>query len=395
MPPVQVPVVGRAQNRRRGFRGFAEYTSVTSRMDSFNGTAVAQKVPAGRLARGGFFYKGPGDKVQCFSCRKIVSHWNVGDLPVEKHRAVSPKCTFLRCIYPVGSRQINGEYNEEEEDLDYRLRTGAVVDETPTYPKVPHMKSEATRLESYRKWPTSSHMRPCDLARAGLFYVGKNDHVQCFCCGGMMGAWEPGDTAWGEHEKHYSSCLFVLGHDVGNVPIQSGSHEEERSRRNQIAADPEVLAKAGFYSTGTGDKVMCFCCGGGLKGWQPGEDPWEEHAKNYPGCRFLLTAKGEEFVNNVQLQNRGATNSQNGFSKGGEENTSSEQKDEDPMTRLERLKREKQCKICMDRDISGFLARLEKTIISYDSTTAVFSNKFPKLHATSSVVFILKIASQL
>lgn len=34
---------------------------------------------------------------------------------------------------------------------------------------------------------------------------------------------------------------------------------------------------------GTGDRVLCFCCGGGVKSWQPEEDPWEEHAKHYPG----------------------------------------------------------------------------------------------------------------
>lgn len=34
---------------------------------------------------------------------------------------------------------------------------------------------------------------------------------------------------------------------------------------------------------GEGDCVMCFKCGGRLKNWQPDEDPWEEHAKHYPG----------------------------------------------------------------------------------------------------------------
>lgn len=34
---------------------------------------------------------------------------------------------------------------------------------------------------------------------------------------------------------------------------------------------------------GTEDMVLCFYCDGGLKGWQPEEDPWEEHAKHYPG----------------------------------------------------------------------------------------------------------------
>lgn len=34
---------------------------------------------------------------------------------------------------------------------------------------------------------------------------------------------------------------------------------------------------------GAGDRVLCFHCGGGVKSWQRGEDPWEEHAKHYPG----------------------------------------------------------------------------------------------------------------
>lgn len=34
---------------------------------------------------------------------------------------------------------------------------------------------------------------------------------------------------------------------------------------------------------GAEDIVQCFCCNGCLKGWQPEEDPWEEHAKHYPG----------------------------------------------------------------------------------------------------------------
>lgn len=29
--------------------------------------------------------------------------------------------------------------------------------------------------------------------------------------------------------------------------------------------------------------VKCFRCQGGLTNWQPDEDPWEEHAKHYPG----------------------------------------------------------------------------------------------------------------
>ncbi|XP_016366604.1 E3 ubiquitin-protein ligase XIAP-like, partial [Sinocyclocheilus rhinocerous] len=163
--------------------------------------------------------------------------------------------------------------------------------------------------------------------------LGPNDIVRCFCCGQQLAGWEPGDEAWGEHAKHYSNCFFILGHDVGNVPLTTprprvngqrafletfeGRLESFRGRQHPI--DPERLARAGFYSSGEQDHVLCFRCGGGLKGWRPDEDPWEQHARHYPG--------NVTFVSYI-------------FST------------EDPMTKLEKLQREKLCKVCMDSDIN-------------------------------------------
>ncbi|KAM6999934.1 E3 ubiquitin-protein ligase XIAP-like [Tautogolabrus adspersus] len=196
-----------------------------------------------------------------------------------------------------------------------------MVDET-TFSMALHMRSEEARLQTFSSWPSTAPVRPRDLAEAGLYYLGERDRVQCFCCGGMLGGWETGDTAWGKHTNHFPYCFFILGRDVGNVPFQGVMEEEGSSRQQannhvpkgsfderlgsfagvQHPVDHERLARAGFYSTGTGDNVLCFCCGGGLKGWQPEEDPWVEHAKHYPGCRFLLAEKGQEFINSIQLQ---------------------------------------------------------------------------------------------
>lgn len=402
---------------------FSDFSQLPSRLDSFRGTRLAEQVPAERLARAGFFFTGHADRVQCFSCKKTVENWCREDTPVERHKAVSPTCTFLSCAHR-NPLLLNSSYNESAEDMQYRLGTGEVVDES-IYPKVPHMRSEEARLNTFASWPSNSPVRPTDLAQAGLYYMGQSDVVRCFCCAEMIGAWEPGDRPWEEHEKHFPNCFFILGHDVGNVPLAGGSQVEEGggsgSRTNnavymgtfeerlqsfqgvQHTIDPERLAQAGFYSTGTTDRVMCFYCGGGLKGWQPEEDPWEEHAKHYPGCQFLLTEKGQEFVNSIQLQSRATSSHQNGFSQDGSEvlqgsiaqkaiemglepslvertilnrmrttgsgyynvqslvedclnnednevSTGAEQ-DDDPLKKLEKLQREKQCKICMDRDI--------------------------------------------
>ncbi|CAB1324932.1 unnamed protein product, partial [Coregonus sp. 'balchen'] len=351
-----------------------DWSMMDMRLDSFRGSPLAQQVSAERLARAGFYFTGQADKVRCFSCHKTVENWCGGDTPVERHAEVSPTCKFLSCTHRSRVNSLQGAmltneppYNEDAEDMEFRLRTGEVVDDT-TYPMAPHMASEDSRFNTFGPWPSTSPVRPRELAQAGLFYLGESDRVQCFCCGGMLGGWAPGDTPWGEHSKHFPYCFFILGHDVGNLPSQGGREGEVGETKScpgsqgpmqsfeerlgsfagiQHPIDHERLARAGFYNTGATDRVVCFCCGGGLKGWQQNEDPWEEHAKHYPGCSFLLAEKGQEFVSSVQLQGPGWNNSASSHLNG----CSSHETDEDPLEKLRKLQREKQCKVCMDRDI--------------------------------------------
>uniref|UniRef100_A0ACB8FXH2 Uncharacterized protein n=2 Tax=Sphaerodactylus townsendi TaxID=933632 RepID=A0ACB8FXH2_9SAUR len=189
------------------------------------------------------------------------------------------------------------------------------------------MCSEEARLESFRNWPAYAPVMPTDLASAGFYYAGIADQVECFCCGGKLGTWEPGDQAWSEHRRHFPRCLFVLGHDVGNVesaPNQPSSAElnisdvhDPRLPKNpsmssyearlrsfitwRYSVNKEQLAQAGFYSTGDGDNVLCFHCSGGLREWRADDNAWEQHAQWFPGCHYLLEEKGQDFVNSVQL----------------------------------------------------------------------------------------------
>uniref|UniRef100_A0A9J7ZFA5 E3 ubiquitin-protein ligase XIAP n=1 Tax=Cyprinus carpio carpio TaxID=630221 RepID=A0A9J7ZFA5_CYPCA len=356
------------------------------------------------------------DRVRCFSCHATVEDWNKEDAPLKRHQQASPSCKFLSCAHGLRASKLipSPAYDEEAEAMEFQLRTGEVVDQT-IYPKVPDMKREEDRLNTFSDWPADTPVKPEDLAAAGMYYLRKDDNVKCFCCGEQLAGWERGDEAWGEHAKHYPNCFFILGHDVGNVPLTTprprvngqrasletfeGRLESFRGRQHPI--DPDRLARAGFYSTGKQDHVLCFRCGGGLKEWRPDEDPWEEHARNYPGCSFLLAEKGVEYVNSMQLRypkGDHSRSSQNGFSSHEEapkkvlqseiaqkavdmgfepikvectilqklrENTEgyasvealiqdliSPQKVEDPMTKLEKLQREKLCKVCMDSDIN-------------------------------------------
>lgn len=63
---------------------------------------------------------------------------------------------------------------------------------------------------------------------------------------------------------------------------------------------PEQLSDAGFFYTKVSDRVVCFHCGIGIRAWEDQDEPWEEHAKYSPLCKYLLIVKGKEFVGEVQ-----------------------------------------------------------------------------------------------
>ncbi|XP_037540741.1 baculoviral IAP repeat-containing protein 7 isoform X2 [Nematolebias whitei] len=203
--------------------------------------------------------------------------------------------------------------------------------------KEPQMREERKRLRTFQNWPADAPVTSGDLAKAGFFFLGRRDEVQCFCCGGILRYWVPGDNPDAEHKRHFPTCSFALGRAVGNIPLQTGSSdsvdgqllsqlqrmtmddqgtagqavypemEAEDSRLAtfhnwpaEASVQPDVLARAGFFYTGHGDNVKCFFCDGGLRNWEPGDDPWQEHAKWFPRCEFLIQSRGQEYITNIQ-----------------------------------------------------------------------------------------------
>lgn len=63
---------------------------------------------------------------------------------------------------------------------------------------------------------------------------------------------------------------------------------------------PEQLSAAGFSYTQKGDRVICFCCGLGLRQWEENDIPWEQHALHGPDCEYLHLLKGPEYIASVK-----------------------------------------------------------------------------------------------
>ncbi|XP_063258285.1 baculoviral IAP repeat-containing protein 7 [Prinia subflava] len=203
----------------------------------------------------------------------------------------------------------------------------------------PSMRSVARRMRTFQQWPRAAPVSARDLAEAGFFYVGPRDEVQCFCCGGVLKDWRPGDCPVTEHLNFFPSCEYLHDKGVGKQEVLSlhgifdtvdgqflsvlqGIVSEETALPNEPEypemvteemrlstfenwppnsnMHPEQLARAGFFYTGQGDVVRCFYCDGGVRSWSFGDDPWREHAKWYPECEFLLHSRGREFVSSIQ-----------------------------------------------------------------------------------------------
>jgi hypothetical protein len=59
----------------------------------------------------------------------------------------------------------------------------------------------------------------------------------------------------------------------------------------------ETMAKAGFFSAGISDTVVCFYCGVCLNSWSRLDSPWIEHQLHSPDCAYLILNRHAAFQN--------------------------------------------------------------------------------------------------
>lgn len=226
----------------------------------------------------------------------------------------------------------------------------------PTREQMRLLKNASVRLKTFRNWPNTTTVTKSSLAEAGFFFFNDRHRVQCTFCLVIIGDWRNGDDAMTKHRDRNAGCPFILGLPVGNITLAAtasnavvSSPSTSTLRRPfgsgtggikiRMTAEPEKgenwkplsvyqlgrtgivapmfmayekrlktydswpklvqtresMASAGLYYSGLGDKVRCFHCGGGIKGWEKDDDPMKEHARLYSGCPFVRNNfKGNE-----------------------------------------------------------------------------------------------------
>ena len=68
-----------------------------SRMDTFSGwdENPVCRIPALVLAKAGFYFIGPDDRVKCYVCKKRLMNWDSDDNVWAEHRRLSPMCKLV------------------------------------------------------------------------------------------------------------------------------------------------------------------------------------------------------------------------------------------------------------------------------------------------------------
>ncbi|KAM6363203.1 baculoviral IAP repeat-containing protein 1 [Pluvialis apricaria] len=291
------PTMRNEQNRLKSFLSYTSHSSWSLT----------------EMAAAGFYHTLVKSSVQCFCCGLVLFTTKVRHTPYQQHKKFCPTCEFVlgKEVGNISKYDIRVQQSEKNPaEHAYRYST------------------EDARLQSFDGWPFyARETKPDALARAGFFFTGKKDTVQCFACGGCLGNWEDGDDPWREHAKWFPECEFLQSEKsseeikkyietysgfvgvVGrhftasfikeNLSTTTGDlvlniFEDEGVRLDSFKTWPAeapveatALAKAGFFYTGEGDKVQCFNCARCLQECEEGDDPMEQHAKWFPDSNCL------------------------------------------------------------------------------------------------------------
>ncbi len=304
-----------------------------------------------RLARGGFFYTGQRDETECFSCHCKLSQWHDGDRPEDRHLRNSRDCDFMngRTTQNIplprprdqsdrgpNNRAPGSAQNAQRMASDSAVQSLPISSDVPRSVLNPEYERESARLATFSKFPVTCYVSAEELAQAGFIYLGHSDRVQCAFCKGVLKNWVPGDRAWQEHQRHFPYCPFMqnplstrsvpLDPAPAPAPAPSGNPSQQQNAQilngplhalgiatdrpkhpafalekmrhdtfkdwpSRVRQTPSQLAAAGFFYIGHEDSVKCFWCDGGLRNWEPGDDPWVEHARWFPKCGHVKAKK--------------------------------------------------------------------------------------------------------
>ncbi|KAK3098308.1 hypothetical protein FSP39_018246 [Pinctada imbricata] len=234
-----------------------------------------------RLASAGLYFVPDRNVIVCYSCNLEIQV-NPDIHPLTYHQMFSPDCGH---VHSNDERNvpISRDSSNMDNDISCRFAALNVTPETESRTVSPRDET-VTSMTNYHQGNTSPRPAECQTCSQ---YLNAQSDVQ-----------QPTNLQ-GQTTNRPQEVLRSLGisldrprypaYAILNVRISSF-----QGWPSSLTQTPRMLALAGFFYAGYGDYVRCFFCGGGLRNWEDGDDPWVEHARWFARCSFLRMNKGEE-----------------------------------------------------------------------------------------------------
>ncbi|KAL4914922.1 hypothetical protein BDW62DRAFT_189569 [Aspergillus aurantiobrunneus] len=178
----------------------------------------------------------------------------------------------------------------------------------------PDRRSSSLKSAKQISWP-HSRPSPAELAHAGFFYnpyETNPDNTTCFLCRRALDGWEEDDNPITEHLKHARDCGWAVMMDIQQrssnpAEIEDPTSETIAQARQSTFGESwphdgkkgwlcqsDKMVEAGWYfcpNEESADLASCPYCKLSLDGWEPKDNPFDEHYRRSSDCSFFVFAK--------------------------------------------------------------------------------------------------------
>jgi len=259
-------------NSQQPLINFNLYRSESARLETYRRHPIWSHrfIQPADLANAGFVYLGNDDHVQCVFCEGIIGNWEDEDFPMTEHRLLYPACPFIRGL-DVGNIPIQ---SSPSSSLGV---PGASLNATPSPSRIDHSGLSDTLMETmgFDEVGIRPQRHSNSGAEKGPNHAVLNRPPQSQEKDGIIQHTGPANNKYSTPESRLRSF---------------------RDWPPALRQEPKQLSDAGFYYIGLSDQTKCFYCDGGLRNWQPDDDPWTEHARWFSKCGFVRLIKGDDFI---------------------------------------------------------------------------------------------------
>ncbi|CAK8695782.1 unnamed protein product [Clavelina lepadiformis] len=275
----------------------------TYRLATFKNFPSNVQVDVRKLASNGFYFTGYKDRVKCFSCGQCVEDWKKEDDPT------SLRWHKTNCDFRLGKDERNIPINL----MHHRLGLMSVANNQNIAGSIENLDITAQQTSTQKRIRESINSNNMNLstsnsanhtiAAVSLSATTSSDSTSTSYAVSttMVSEADHRNIITSQSNRNLFSCLNPVNPHMRSEEsrVQTFLDHSSSWPAHRIRATPRQIAKAGMYYLGVRDRVKCWYCNGGLQNWERYDDPWEEHAKWFPTCEFILQQRGVEYVHGI------------------------------------------------------------------------------------------------